>query len=64
MSLIDRMPWWLYRFFVRYKMWKNSASDLNRRSEVEAALINGAKTGAGVSAEQCALLATKLGTHL
>ena len=55
------MPWWLYRLLVRWRMWRNSASDLNRRTEVEQALIAGAKTGYGISAKRCDELAAKLG---
>jgi hypothetical protein len=41
-------------------MWRNSGPDLNRRTEVEQALIAGAKCG-GLSAEKCRELANKLG---
>lgn len=58
------MPWWLYRLRVRWRMWRNSAADLNRRAEVGAALIAGARSGRGVTPEQCAQLARKLGGGL
>ncbi len=25
-------PWWLYRLKVRWRMWRNSGPDLNRRT--------------------------------
>lgn len=58
-----KLPWPLYRLAVRYRMWRNSAADLNRRTEVEQALIAGAKSGNGVDADACRALARKLGTH-
>jgi hypothetical protein len=54
-------PWWLYRLRVRWRMWRNSGPDLNRRVEVESALLTASKTKAGLSPERCRELAYKLG---
>ncbi|HYC01578.1 MAG TPA: hypothetical protein VEC57_20775 [Candidatus Limnocylindrales bacterium] len=54
-------PWWLYRLIVRWRSWRNMGALLNRRVEVENALLDAYKTGKGIDAEQCRLLAYKLG---
>jgi hypothetical protein len=55
------MPWWLYRLRVRWRMWRNTASDLNRRVEVENRLLEYAKAGHHMAPETCRELALKLG---
>ena len=52
---------WLYRLRVRWRMWRNTASDLNRRVDVENKLLAAHKSGNGIDAEQCRELAYKLG---
>lgn len=54
-------PWWLYRLRVRWRMWRNTSHWLNRRVEVENALLAAHKSGNGIGAEQCRELAYKLG---
>lgn len=55
------LPWPLYRLAVRYRMWRNSGAELNKRVEAENVLLAAAKSGKGLSAEQCRELAFKLG---
>lgn len=55
-----RTPWWLYRLYVRYRMWRNTAHYLARRVEVENALLTAAK-GKGLAPDACRDLAYKLG---
>lgn len=55
------LPWPLYRLAVRYRMWRNSGPDLNRRVEIENTLFSAAKSGKGLGAEECRALAIKLG---
>lgn len=56
------MQWCLYRLRVRWRMWRNSAADLNRRVEIENVLLAAAKSGKGLDAEQCRELGLQLGS--
>jgi hypothetical protein len=56
------MPWWLYRLALRWRSWRNSGAELNKRVAVENVLLAAAKDVHGLSAEQCRALAYKLGT--
>lgn len=62
MSIPSWLPWPTYRVLVRYRMWRNSASELNRRVDVENALLRAAKSGAGLTPEQCRELGMRLGS--
>lgn len=62
MSAQYQVPWSLYRLRVRYRIWRNSAAELNKRVDVENVLLRAAKSGAGLSAEQCRDLGLKLGS--
>lgn len=61
MTLFDRLPWALYRYYIRWCMWRNSGPDLNNRVDCERALIKGFTSGNGLNAEQCRDLARRLG---
>ncbi len=59
-----RVDWWLYRIRVRWRMWRNSAQDLNNRVDVERVLINVALgKRQPLTPEECRALANKLGTY-
>lgn len=58
-------PWWLYRLRVRWRMWRNTGSDLNRRVEVENVLLSVASGKRGpLSKDECRELAFTLGVSL
>ena len=56
--------WW-YRLRVRWRMWRNSGPDLNRRTEVENVLLKVASGKRGpLTPAECRELALKLSIHL
>lgn len=55
------MPWHI-RLFYRWRMWRNSADELNRRVEVENVLLNVASGKRPMlTKDECKKLAYKLG---
>jgi hypothetical protein len=58
---VKHLPWPLYRLKVRWRMWRNSGAELNKRVAVENVLLSAAKDGYGLNAEQCRALAYRLG---
>lgn len=58
---MKQIEWFFYPLAIRYRMWRDSGPDLNRRVDVENALFAAHKSGKGLDAEQCRHLGLKLG---
>jgi hypothetical protein len=57
-----KAPWWMYRIYLRYRLIRDSADQLNRRVEVENVLLAVASgKRATLTPEECKQLAYKLG---
>jgi hypothetical protein len=61
MSIRDRLWLCLTRWQARWRLFRNSGDELNRRVEVEIELMRAFKTGASIAPERCRELAYKLG---